>query len=227
MVVSPGYAEENGLQFDREQVDRLSEAGRTVVLVIAEGIPLGAVALSDVIREESKETISRLKKLGIKVMMLTGDNKRVAASVAEELGLDEFFAEVPPERKAEKVKELQESGLRVAMTGDGVNDAPALATADLGIAIGAGTDVAAETADIVLVRSNPLDVLNLIRLSRLTYKKMVQNLFWATGYNAAAIPLAAGVLAPVGIILSPAVGAVLMSLSTVIVAVNAKILRLD
>jgi Cu2+-exporting ATPase len=160
-------------------------------------------------------------------MMLTGDNKRVAASVAEELGLDEFFAEVPPERKAEKVKELQESGLRVAMTGDGVNDAPALATADLGIAIGAGTDVAAETADIVLVRSNPLDVLNLIRLSRLTYKKMVQNLFWATGYNAAAIPLAAGVLAPVGIILSPAVGAVLMSLSTVIVAVNAKILRLD
>jgi Cu2+-exporting ATPase len=227
MVVSPGYAEENGLQFDREQVDRLSEAGRTVVLVIAEDLPLGAVALSDVIREESKETISRLKKLGIKVMMLTGDNKRVAASVAEELGLDEFFAEVPPERKADKVKELQESGLRVAMTGDGVNDAPALATADLGIAIGAGTDVAAETADIVLVRSNPLDVLNLIRLSRLTFRKTVQNLFWATGYNAAAIPLAAGVLAPVGIILSPAVGAVLMSLSTVIVAVNAKILRLD
>jgi Cu2+-exporting ATPase len=227
MVVSPGYAEENGLQFDRERVDRLSEAGRTVVLVIAEDLPLGAVALSDVIREESKETISRLKKLGIKVMMLTGDNKRVAASVAEELGLDEFFAEVPPERKADKVKELQESGLRVAMTGDGVNDAPALATADLGIAIGAGTDVAAETADIVLVRSNPLDVLNLIRLSRLTFRKTVQNLFWATGYNAAAIPLAAGVLAPVGIILSPAVGAVLMSLSTVIVAVNAKLLRLD
>ena len=226
-VVSPEYARENNLDFDQDKVASLSEAGKTVVLIIVDNRIAGAVALADVIRSESKQAIESLKKLGLQVMMLTGDNKKVAASVAEELGLDRYFAEVPPDRKADKVKELQEQGLRVAMTGDGVNDAPALATADLGIAIGAGTDVAAETADIVLVRSNPLDVLNLIRLSRLTFKKTVQNLFWATGYNAVAIPLAAGVLAPLGILLSPAVGAVLMSISTVIVAINAKILRLE
>ncbi|MFP4168116.1 MAG: copper-translocating P-type ATPase [Desulfonatronovibrionaceae bacterium] len=227
MVLSPGYAQKQGLNFEHKKIDDLSEAGKTVVLVVVEDTVMAAVALADVVRKESKQTISRLKELGIKVMMLTGDNEQVAAAVAGELGLDEFFAQVPPDRKAEKVRELQAGGLRVAMTGDGVNDAPALAAADLGIAIGAGTDVAAETADIILVRSNPLDVLNLIRLSRLTFRKTVQNLFWATGYNAAAIPLAAGVLAPLGILLSPAVGAVLMSLSTVIVAVNAKLLRLD
>jgi len=226
-VVSPEYARENDLSFDQDTVNRLSQAGRTVVLVIVDNEAAGALALSDVIREDSKPAVDQLKQLGLKVMMLTGDNARVAASVAQELGLDEYFAEIPPDRKAEKVKELQAQGLRVAMTGDGVNDAPALATADLGIAIGAGTDVAAETADVVLVRSNPEDVLNLIRLSKATYKKTVQNLFWATGYNTVAIPLAAGVLAPAGIVLSPAVGAILMSLSTVIVAINAKILRLD
>jgi Cu2+-exporting ATPase len=224
-VVSPDYARENSISFDQEAVSRLAEEGKTVVLVLVQDQAAGAVALADVIREESKQAIAELKRLGLQVMMLTGDNSKVAASVAQELGLDEYFAEVPPDRKADKVKELQNQGLRVAMTGDGVNDAPALATADLGIAIGAGTDVAAETADIILVRSNPLDVLNLIRLSRATYRKTVQNLFWATGYNAVAIPLAAGVLAPMGILLSPAVGAILMSISTVIVAVNAKILR--
>jgi Cu2+-exporting ATPase len=160
-------------------------------------------------------------------MMLTGDNDNVARWVAESIGLDEYFAEVLPQEKEGKIKEIQGRGLRVAMTGDGVNDAPALARADLGVAIGAGTDVAVETADIVLVRSNPLDMITVLDLSAKTYGKMKQNLFWATGYNAIAIPLAAGVLAGQGILLSPAVGAVLMSLSTVIVAVNAKFLTLE
>ena len=165
--------------------------------------------------------------MGIRTMMLTGDNKQVAQWVSDELGLDEFFAEVLPHEKAAKVKEIQSRGLTVAMTGDGVNDAPALAQADVGIAIGAGTDVAVETADIVLVRSNPLDVAAVVGLAKATYRKMVQNLAWATGYNAFAIPLAAGVLYSYGIILSPAMGAVLMSLSTVIVAINAKFLRVE
>lgn len=158
-------------------------------------------------------------------MMLTGDNKQVARWVSDELGLDEYFAEVLPHEKAAKIKEVQSRGLIVAMTGDGVNDAPALAQADVGIAIGAGTDVAVETADIVLVRSNPLDAMAIIGLAHATYNKMLQNLVWATGYNAFAIPLAAGVLYNSGILLSPAIGAVLMSLSTVIVAVNARFLR--
>jgi Cu2+-exporting ATPase len=160
-------------------------------------------------------------------MMLTGDNKQVAKWVSEEIGLDEYFAEVLPQEKAAKVKEVQSRGLIVAMTGDGVNDAPALAQADVGIAIGAGTDVAVETADIILVRSNPLDAVAIIGLARATYKKMVQNLAWATGYNTFAIPLAAGVLYRLGILLSPAMGAVLMSLSTVIVAINARFLRVE
>lgn len=159
-------------------------------------------------------------------MMLTGDNELVARWVSEEIGLDEYFAEVLPKDKAEKVKEVQSRGLVVAMTGDGVNDAPALAQADVGIAIGAGTDVAVQTADIILVRSNPLDVMAIVDLARATYRKMVQNLAWATGYNAFAIPLAAGVLAAYGVILSPAVGAILMSLSTVIVAINARFLKI-
>ncbi len=157
--------------------------------------------------------------------MLTGDNQKVANWVAEQLGVDEVYAEVLPDDKASQVKEIQRKGWKVAMTGDGVNDAPALATADLGIAIGAGTDVAMETADVVLVKSNPKDVVALMELSKKTYRKMVQNLWWAAGYNIFAIPLAAGVLAPIGIVLSPAVGAVLMSLSTVIVAINAKLLK--
>jgi Cu2+-exporting ATPase len=159
--------------------------------------------------------------------MLTGDNKQTAAYVAKELGLDDFFAEVLPNEKAEKVKEVQQRGLKVAMTGDGVNDAPALAQADVGIAIGTGSDVAVETGDIILTQSNPKDVAALIALAKSTYKKMVQNLFWATGYNAVAIPLAAGVLFTYGIILSPALGAVLMSVSTVVVAINARMLKLE
>ena len=160
-------------------------------------------------------------------MMLTGDNRQVAEWFAQETGLDEYFAEVLPHEKTEKIKEIQSRGLVVAMTGDGVNDAPALAQADVGIAIGAGTDVAVETADIILVRSNPLDVVAIIGLARATYRKMVQNLAWATGYNAFAIPLAAGVLYQEGILLTPAMGAVLMSLSTMIVAVNARFLRME
>ena len=185
----------------------------------------GAIALADIIREESKEAIQQLKALGIKPMMLTGDNKQVAKWVADELGLDEYFAEVLPDKKAEKVKEVQNRGLIVAMIGDGVNDAPALAQADVGIAIGAGTDVAVESADIILVKNNPKDVVSLIKFSKATYSKMVQNLIWATGYNVVAIPLAAGVLYSTGIVLSPALGAVLMSASTVIVAINAKLLK--
>ena len=186
---------------------------------------LGALALADIVRKESKEAISKLKGMGIKCLMLTGDNRYVAASVARELGLDDYFAEVLPHEKAEKVKEVQNKYL-TGMVGDGVNDAPALAQADVGIAIGAGTDVAIETADIVLVKNDPGDVLNLIRLSRSTYSKMYQNLLWATWYNVFAIPLAAGVLYGYGILLSPAVGAVLMSLSTIIVAINARTLKM-
>jgi Cu2+-exporting ATPase len=186
----------------------------------------GAVALADIIREESEEAISKLKEMGIRCMMLTGDNELVAKWVAVEIGLDEYFAEVLPKDKAEKVKEVQARGLIVAMTGDGVNDAPALAQADVGIAVGAGTDVAVQTADIILVRSNPLDAAAILDLSRATYRKMIQNLAWATGYNAFAIPLAAGVLYTFGVLLSPAMGAVLMSLSTVIVAINARFLKI-
>jgi Cu2+-exporting ATPase len=165
--------------------------------------------------------------MGIKAMMLTGDATAVAAWVARELALDEFFAEVLPGRKAAKIKEIQGRGLTVAMTGDGVNDAPALTQADVGIAVGAGTDVAIESADIVLVRSDPRDVTAIVELARATYRKMLQNLWWATGYNALAIPVAAGVLYPIGILLTPATGAVLMSLSTMIVAINARLLRLS
>ncbi|HEC75835.1 MAG TPA: HAD family hydrolase [Thermoplasmatales archaeon] len=223
-VVSPGYLRENNITVDDERIDELSSQGKTVVFVIIDGELKGAIALADIIRPESKKAISMLKKMGIHCMMLTGDNKQVAKWVAEEIGLDEYFAEVLPHEKADKIKEVQSRGLIVAMTGDGVNDAPALAQADIGIAIGAGTDVAVETADIILVRSNPMDAVAIIGLARATYKKMIQNLAWATGYNAFAIPLAAGVLYNHGILLSPAIGAILMSLSTVIVAINAKFL---
>ncbi|MFQ5583223.1 MAG: copper-translocating P-type ATPase [Calditrichia bacterium] len=225
-VVSPGYLRENNLTINDDRLDRLAAQGKTVVFVQVDNVVAGAIALADIIRPESKEAIAELKKLGIRKMMLTGDNRQVAAWVAEELGLDEYFAEVLPQEKAAKVKEVQSRGLTVAMTGDGVNDAPALAQADVGIAIGAGTDVAVETADIILVRSNPLDVLHIIKLAKATYRKMIQNLAWATGYNAFAIPLAAGVLYSYGILLSPAMTAVLMSLSTVIVAINARFLKI-
>jgi Cu2+-exporting ATPase len=223
-VVSPGYLKEQNISVSDERIRELSSQGKTVVFVLVDGEPKGALALADIIRPESRQAISRLKEMGIKCMMLTGDNKLVAKWVSEEIGLDEYFAEVLPDQKSAKVKEVQSRNLTVAMTGDGVNDAPALAQADVGIAIGAGTDVAIETADIILVRSNPLDAAAILGLSKATYRKMVQNLLWATGYNIVAIPLAAGVLYP-KILLGPALGAVFMSLSTIIVAVNAKLLK--
>ncbi len=224
-VVSPGFLRENNIPMKDERIEKFNGQGKTVVFVVVDGKLKGAIALADIIRDESKEAISRLKEMGIRCMMLTGDNDQVAKWVAEEVGLDEYFAEVLPQDKAEKVKEVQSRGLIVAMTGDGVNDAPALAQADVGIAIGAGTDVAVQAADIILVRSNPLDAVAILYLARATYRKMVQNLAWATGYNVFAIPLAAGVLYKYGVLLSPALGAVLMSLSTVIVAINARFLR--
>jgi Cu2+-exporting ATPase len=181
--------------------------------------------VADAVRPESAEAVRRLHDEGIEVAMLTGDAKPVADAVAKELGIDTVFAQVLPEQKAAKIKEIQSRGKRVAMVGDGVNDAPALLTADVGVAIGAGTDVAVEAGDIVLVRSDPRDVPRIVALSRATYRKMIQNLWWAAGYNVVAIPLAAGVLEKWGLVLSPAVGAVLMSLSTIIVAVNAQLLR--
>ena len=201
------------------------QKGQTVVFLVRDGTAVAGFALADVVRPESREALERLRALGIEVAMLTGDSRQVAQNVADELGIERVFAEVLPEHKDEKIRELQASGLKVAMVGDGVNDAPALTRADIGIAIGSGTDVAVESADIILVKSNPLHVVRILELSRATYSKMVQNLVWATGYNVFAIPLAAGVLAPWGILLSPAVGALLMSLSTVVVAVNAQFLR--
>jgi Cu2+-exporting ATPase len=226
-TVSPGYLKENHIEVNDERIDRLSSQGKTVIYVLVDDKLTGAIALADIIRPESKEAISELKEMGVSCMMITGDNQRVAKWVADEIGLDEYFAEVLPDKKAEKVKEVQARGLRVAMTGDGVNDAPALAQADVGIAIGAGTDVAVATADVVLVRSNPLDVVSIIRLSRATYRKMIQNLAWATGYNVVAIPLAAGVAYSIGILLDPALGAAFMAISTIIVAINARFLRVE
>jgi Cu2+-exporting ATPase len=225
MVVSPGYLREHNIDHQNGKIQDLNAQGKTVVFVLIDGELQGAIALADMIRPESKQAITRLKAMGIKAMMLTGDNRQVADYVAGELGLDDYFAEILPKEKANKIKEVQSRGLVVAMTGDGVNDAPALAQADVGIAIGAGTDVAVETADIVLVRNNPQDAVDIIALAKATYRKMVQNLSWATGYNAFAIPLAAGALSTYGIILNPAIGAVLMSLSTVIVAINARFLK--
>ena len=226
-VVSPGYLSENGRSIKDDRIEALSSQGKTVVFVMIDGTVYGAIALADVIRPESKAAIAELKAMGIQTMMLTGDNRKVAQWVAEEIGLDEYFAEVLPHQKSAKVKEIQSRGISVAMTGDGVNDAPALAQADVGIAIGAGTDVAVETADIILVRSSPTDVAAILKLSRSTYRKMIQNLWWAAGYNIIAIPVAAGVLYSWGILLGPAAGAALMSLSTVIVAINARYLKLE
>ena len=226
-IVSPGYLREHDLTVTDDRVRAVADQGKTVVYLLIDGAVEGAIALADIIRPESREALERLKSMGIQVMMLTGDAEAVARWVSEELGLDDYFAEVLPDQKASKIKEVQSRGLVVAMTGDGVNDAPALTQADVGIAVGAGTDVAIESADIVLVRSDPRDVTAVVELSRATYRKMVQNLWWATGYNAFAIPAAAGVLYPLGIVLSPAVGAVFMSLSTVIVSINARMLRID
>lgn len=226
-VVSPGYMREESISFDEEYYEHLAEQGKTVVFVLKEKKLIGIIALSDMVRESAKEAVRVLKSMNIESIMLTGDNRKVASFVGKELGIDEIISEVLPNEKADKIDALIRQGKKVAMTGDGVNDAPALAKADLGIAVGAGTDVAIETADIILVKNNPLDVVNIIRLSKATYRKMIQNLIWATGYNLIALPLAAGVLINQGIVISPALGAVLMSLSTVIVAINARFLKID
>jgi Cu2+-exporting ATPase len=228
-VGGPRLVESLNVTLDRSTADwgkKRSSEGKTVVYLIEEGEASAAFALADVIRQESKEAVSRLKENEVKVAIITGDSEDVAKWVATELGIDDYFAQVLPENKASRIKELQQQGLRVSMVGDGVNDAPALTQADVGIAIGAGTDVAIESADVILVRDDPRDVPRVIDLSRASYRKMVQNLAWATGYNVVAIPLAAGVLAPLGIVLAPAVGALLMSASTVVVATNAQLLRM-
>ncbi|WP_186668881.1 copper-translocating P-type ATPase [Sporosarcina sp. BP05] len=227
LVVSPGYVNELKLEYDNVQFDEWSSEGKTVVFTLIDGKLAGMIALADIVRETAIEAIKKLKEMNIKSIMLTGDNLKVAHYIGKQLGMEEIYAEVLPHEKSEKIDHIRKvEGLRTAMTGDGVNDAPALAKADLGIAVGAGTDVAIETADVVLVKSNPLDVVNIIKLSRATYRKMTQNLWWAAGYNILAIPLAAGVFYNFGIVLSPAVGAILMSLSTVIVAINARLLKI-
>ena len=222
LVVSPGYLKDNNIAIPDGFTANDTE---TVVFVIINNELAGYIALSDEIRPESAEAIQTLKQNNIKSILLTGDNNKVAASVSKTLGMESFFAEVLPHQKLEKIKELQSKGEFVAMTGDGVNDAPALAQADIGIAVGSGSDIAAETAGIVLVNSNPTDIVNLVLFGKATYRKMIQNLIWATGYNVVALPLAAGVLYKQGILLSPAAGAVLMTISTVVVAINASMLK--
>jgi len=221
-VVSPGYLKENNITVTDEFNANDNE---TVVFVLINNELVGYITLSDEIRPESAEAIKTLKQHAIKSILLTGDNSKVAKGVSEALGMDSFIAEVLPHQKLEKIKELQSNGEFVAMTGDGVNDAPALAVADVGIAVGSGSDIAAETAGIILVNSNPKDVVNLILFGKATYHKMIQNLVWATGYNIVALPLAAGVLYNQGIVLSPAAGAVLMTVSTIVVAINASMLK--
>lgn len=226
-VVSPGFVREQNLSFDEGLFDKWSNEGKTVVFTLIAETVAGMIALSDIVRETAVDAIQQLKEMDIKSIMLTGDNSKAAHYIGQQLHIEEIIAEVLPHEKSEKIEHIQKvERLRTAMTGDGVNDAPALAKADLGIAVGAGTDVAIETADIVLVKSNPLDVVNSIKLSRATYRKMIQNLWWAAGYNILAIPLAAGALYNYGIVLSPALGAILMSLSTVIVAINARLLKI-
>lgn len=227
-VGNESFLDEKNIEVSREyrkKMDALSKQGKTVIHVISGSKLLGGIALADIIREESYEAIKTLKELGIKTAMITGDSEDVAAWVSKKLGIHEYFAKVMPDKKAEKVKLLQKGNLKVAMVGDGVNDAPALTQADLGIAIGAGTNVAIESAGVILVKNDPRDIPKIFKLSRLTYSKMIQNLFWATGYNVVAIPLAAGVLASRGIILQPALAAIFMSVSTVIVALNAVLLK--
>ncbi len=221
-MVSPGYLRENSILLASQTP---ASAAETVVYVLVDGKAAGYIALADEIRPESAQAIQTLQAEGIKTILLTGDNTQVAQTVSKQLGMDGFFAEVLPHQKLEKIKELQAKGEFVAMTGDGVNDAPALAQADIGIAVGSGSDIAAETAGIVLVNSNPKDIASLILFGKATYRKMIQNLVWATGYNVIALPLAAGVLYQAGIMLSPAAGAVLMSVSTVVVAINARLLK--
>jgi Cu2+-exporting ATPase len=228
LLGGPALLRETGAKPDpvmQAAIDRASQRGQAAITMLEGAKPIAVFAVADAIREESREAVQRLHDEQIEVIMMTGDAQAVARSVAQELKIDTVFAEVLPDQKASKVKEVQQRGKRVAMVGDGVNDAPALVTADVGIAIGAGTDVAVEAGDVVLVRSDPRDVPRIVALSKATYRKMVQNLWWAAGYNIFAIPLAAGVLAPWGVVLPAAVGAVLMSISTIVVAVNAQLLR--
>ena len=225
-IVGPGYLRDSNNLLKEQSLKALALQGKTVVFVIMDKEVIGAIALTDTIKPEAAEAVSRLRRMGIKTIMLTGDNPQTAAWVAKNTGIEEYFAEILPDQKAARVKEIQERHLIVGMVGDGINDAPALAQADVGIAIGAGTDVALEAADVILVKNNPLDAVTIIELSRITYNKMVQNLLWATGYNIIALPLAAGVLYSLGILFSPAMGAIFMTLSTLIVTVNAQSLKL-
>ncbi len=227
-VVSPGEVERRQIAYDKSRFEEIAAEGKTVVFVLEEDHLIGVIALADIVRETSKDIIDQLKDLGIESIMMTGDNDKIASYVGKKLGLSRVYSQVLPDQKSSKIKQLQEGGSRkVAMVGDGINDAPALATADLGIAIGAGTDVAMETADVILVDSDPKDVLSIIKLSKATYRKTVQNLIWAAGYNIIAIPLAAGVLAHRGFVITPAIGAAVMSLSTIIVAINARLLKIE
>ena len=224
-IVSPGRLARQGEAISDLRLRDLEAQGKTVVVLVHNGEPRALFALADIVRPESREAVAQLKKLGINTVMLTGDAEGVAKAVSAELGISEYFAEVLPDQKAAKIKQLRDRGLKVAMVGDGVNDAPALVEADLGVAIGAGTDVAVESADVVLVRSDPRDVAAILGLSRATYRKMVQNLIWATAYNSIAIPMAAGITFGTGFLMTPAIGAVFMSASTIIVAINAQLLR--
>ncbi|HET8986379.1 MAG TPA: HAD-IC family P-type ATPase, partial [Trueperaceae bacterium] len=226
-VGRPEWIEEQGLEFSPALRRALQEAearGESVIALMDSGRALALVVLADRVRASAKATVTSLKRIGVESVMITGDAEAVARTVAEELGIERYYARVLPQEKAVKIRELKRSA-RTAFVGDGINDAPALLEADLGIAIGAGTNVAIESADLVLIEDDPEDVLAALKLSKATYSKMTQNLAWATGYNAVAIPLAAGVLAGVGILLSPAVGAILMSVSTIVVAINAMLLR--
>lgn len=228
MVGGPALLESMEIKIPTDFSDQIQSAGgkgQTIIFIIKDKVLLGAMALADIIREESREAIRSLKGMGVRTIMITGDSEDVAKWVSQELGIDEYFARILPHQKSEKVKELQNRNLKVAMVGDGINDAPALTQADLGVAIGAGTNVAIESAGIILVRNDPRDIEKIIKLSKMTYSKMIQNIFWATGYNIIALPLAAGALAFKGIILQPAVAAIFMSLSTVIVAINAVLLK--
>ncbi|MGN7299903.1 copper-translocating P-type ATPase [Ferdinandcohnia sp. SAFN-114] len=226
-ILSPGAMKVNNVTFDEKIYEKLAAQGKTVVFVVKDNVLRGMIALADIVRKSSFDVIKELHERGIETVMMTGDNSKVANYVGEQLGMSKVIAEVLPHEKSNNVKELKQGGKKVAMIGDGINDAPALAEADLGIAIGAGTDVAIETADVVLVNSNPNDILNILKLSKATTRKMFQNLVWAAGYNIIAIPLAAGVLFNFGIVITPAIGAVIMSLSTIVCAINAQLLRID
>jgi Cu2+-exporting ATPase len=226
-IAGPAYLRSQNIPFNEAAYETLAKEGKTVIFILENSVLLGSIALADRIRESAQEAVDALRSMGIESIMLTGDNRRAASFVGDKLGIREVIAEVLPQEKAFKIEALQKAGRIVGMTGDGVNDAPSLARADLGIAIGAGTDIAIETADVILVRSNPSDVVNIIKLSKATYRKMLQNLVWATGYNIAAIPLAAGILYNQGILISPAIGALFMSLSTIIVSINAKRLKIN